>query len=125
MATLNTVLLGAALCIGAALSLRCYQCLTPGTDGNCNNTITCKATETFCETISSTNSTGHESVYKSCAATYREGQVFISSLRSLSISCCRTDLCNRGSGAPGVTCSSALVSLCLAFTSLCQRNGWL
>ncbi|OCT75087.1 hypothetical protein XELAEV_18034077mg [Xenopus laevis] len=97
------------------------MCLTPGTNSNCPIKTNCEAKETFCKTLLSTNSTGHESEYKSCAVNCKEGPVFSSSIGSLDISCCRTDLCNI-SGAPGGTCSSALLSLALALISLYLRN---
>ncbi|XP_068091114.1 lymphocyte antigen 6E-like [Hyperolius riggenbachi] len=103
MANYSSVLILIALCVGSALSLRCYTCKSQKTNTNCMTATNCSSSSSSCMTSvvgGGLGSLSGATIDKSCTDTCTETGMNIVIFNS-GVSCCYTDLCNV-SGASSV-----------------------
>ncbi|XP_075067565.1 lymphocyte antigen 6E-like [Mixophyes fleayi] len=118
-ASITSVLLLIALCVGTAVSLQCYTCAGQSSNANCQTASTCTGGETYCETtVGSAGISGYSvtSISKSCSLSCTPVNSGISVV-SASVSCCTTDLCNT-SGGTNIKYSFTAIILALGFILL-------
>ncbi|KAF7237211.1 Lymphocyte antigen 6E [Varanus komodoensis] len=110
MKTLLTALLVAILCMGKVHALWCYRCENEPSNWNCIKLVKCAETDSYCSTTVTTSRQGKDTDYrlsKGCAPTCTENNM-VTSLGSVSTSCCQRYGCNF-SGATSVKTSSAVM----------------
>nr|XP_033785285.1 lymphocyte antigen 6E-like [Geotrypetes seraphini] len=91
MRILLVSLLAAAVCLHLADSLRCYTCFAATSHKGCLSETTCSPNDKYCMTFSNSTS-GLTLINKRCAPTCKSTKSSFSS--SVSMSCCKDDLCN-------------------------------
>ncbi|XP_053321971.1 lymphocyte antigen 6E-like [Spea bombifrons] len=123
MDALKAVLL-LSLFIGAALSLKCYTCLSESSNTNCLTETNCSNTESYCQTTVSAVSVAGisaSSISKICASSCTPYSAGLS-VASASVSCCSTDLCNK-SGATSIKSGFTVLALSLGLVLLLLRDS--
>ncbi|KAM4704903.1 uncharacterized protein WCC33_009714 [Rhinophrynus dorsalis] len=118
MAALKVLLVLTAICIGTAVSLKCYTCTVQSSNSNCMTATNCTAGETYCKTSvvsAGIGSVSATTITKTCASSCTASSFGVS-VASTSVACCSTDLCNT-SGAYGIKSSYAALALALGFLS--------
>ncbi|XP_040208075.1 lymphocyte antigen 6E-like [Rana temporaria] len=112
MAAHTSILLLAALCVGAAHSLQCYTCSYELSNSNCKTATNCSSGSGYCETALVTASAAGISVTaitKNCTETCTPSSSSIATA-SISTACCTSDLCNL-SGAISIKSSYSAIFL--------------
>ncbi|XP_073488749.1 lymphocyte antigen 6E-like isoform X2 [Aquarana catesbeiana] len=108
-----SILLLAALCIGAAYSLQCYTCVSATSNSDCMTATNCTSELNYCQTVIASVSafgvTG-TTITKSCAPTCTSTNGSALGVASGYTSCCATDLCNT-SGANSIKSSYSVIVL--------------
>ncbi|XP_068091116.1 lymphocyte antigen 6E-like [Hyperolius riggenbachi] len=124
MASYSSILLLTALCIGSALSLKCYTCSSQSSNSNCMTATTCSSTDTTCMTSvvagglgSLSGATITKSCTNVCTATGVNLVVFTSG-----VTCCSTDLCNV-SGASSVKSTYTILAVALGLLGVLLKQS--
>ncbi|XP_040208077.1 lymphocyte antigen 6E-like [Rana temporaria] len=116
MTSTTGLLLVIALCVGSALSLKCYTCNAQSTNTNCMTATNCSATDTNCMTsvfAGGIGSLSGASITKTCTAVCTETG-FNAVVVSTKVTCCTTDLCNT-SGASSIKFTYTILVVALGF----------
>ncbi|XP_069815878.1 prostate stem cell antigen-like [Dendropsophus ebraccatus] len=106
MAAYTSLLLVIALCATAAYSLQCYTCESETSNANCLNATTCSNTTTACLTMVASGG-NIAFISKGCVDLCAAFNTDSNGV-NLTVTCCSSDLCNRGDSSTSTSTTTTI-----------------
>ncbi|KAG9470253.1 hypothetical protein GDO78_018476 [Eleutherodactylus coqui] len=125
MAAYTSLLLVIALCAATAHSLKCYTCIARPTNDQCLTATNCSIDTMYCQTVVTATVEGKvtTAVDKRCLSSCTPESAK-NDVLSVTISCCKTDLCNYSdSGGTSIRSSCAAIILALGSVLIILKSS--